>query len=65
MHFYWRVVEELKFLGETWTFNDPNLLRSYNLWVQKNADAIAFSLVMAPVNRSPFFHYKGITHSLN
>ncbi len=41
MHFYWRVIEELKLLGETWIINDPSLARSYKQWVSKNAEAIA------------------------
>jgi len=65
MHFYWRVIEELKFLGETWIFNNPNLSRSYSLWIKKNADVIALSLEEASPDRSPLFTYKSIVHSLN
>jgi len=65
MHFYWRVIEELKFLGETWTFRDPSLLRSYKLWLQKNADAIAVSLMSEPLERSQVSNYKGIACCLN
>ena len=43
MHFYWRVIEELKFLGEIVVFRDPNLLRCYKFWLQEHADAIALS----------------------
>jgi hypothetical protein len=43
MHFYWRVVEELKFLGENWTMVHPNLLRCYRIWLKRNAFAIALS----------------------
>jgi len=65
MHFYWRVIEELKFLGETWIFRDPSLARSYRLWTEKNAEAIALSLAYDSFDGSTFFSYKGIKHSLN
>ena len=65
MHLYWRVIEELKFLGEIWTINDPNLLRCFRLWLEKKADVIALSLADSPADHSPLFNYKDITHSLN
>ena len=66
MHLYWRMIEELKFLGETWTINDPSLLRCYRLWLQKKADVIALSLEEhPPIHHSPLFNYKNITPSLN
>jgi len=65
MHLYWRMIEELKFLGEIWTISDLNLLRCYSLWLQKKANAIALSLEEQPPNRSPLFNYKSITCSLN
>jgi hypothetical protein len=65
MHLYWRVIEELKFLGEIWTFNDPSLARSYERWLQKNADAIAFIEKKECVIQSALFKYKGIQQSLN
>ena len=65
MHLYWRVIEELKFLGEIWTINDPNLLRCFRLWLQKNADVIALSDTDTPGKDSPIFRYKDVTHSLN
>ncbi|MBW2009533.1 MAG: hypothetical protein JRJ16_16170 [Deltaproteobacteria bacterium] len=37
------IIEELKFLGETWTIHHPSLLRCYRHWLQNNADAIAMS----------------------
>ncbi len=36
MHFYWRIIEELKFLGEAVIFHDPSLKREYKLWLKKN-----------------------------
>ncbi len=40
MHIYWRVLEELKQLGESWTILDPALRRNYRQWTRKNASAI-------------------------
>ncbi len=65
MHLYWRMIEELKFLGETWTINDPNLLRCFRLWLEKKADVIALSSADTPAHHSPLFKYKDITHSHN
>ncbi len=65
MHLYWRMIEELKFLGETWMINDPNLLRCYRLWLKKKADVIALSLEECTPKESPLFNYKDIKHSLN
>jgi hypothetical protein len=59
------VIEELKFLGEIWTINDPNLLRCFRLWLKKNADVIALSHADTPEKDSPVFRYKDVTHSLN
>ena len=41
MHLYWRVIEELKCLGEVVYFHDPSLLREYRRWLHKNSDAIS------------------------
>ncbi|SPD75484.1 hypothetical protein PITCH_A640027 [uncultured Desulfobacterium sp.] len=65
MHLYWRVIEELKSLGETWTFSDPALQRNYHLWLKKHAGAIAQCLSYNTFNPSVLFEYKGIRHSLN
>ena len=65
MHLYWRIIEELKFLGETWMINDPNLLRCFRLWLEKKADVIALSLEECPPKSSPLFNDKDIKHSLN
>lgn len=40
MHMYWRVIEELKYLGEIWAINDPAISRRYKLWTQRHADSI-------------------------
>jgi len=61
MHFYWRIIEELKFLGETVVIHDPTLLRCFSLWLQQHNDAIALSMM----ETSPHFKYKGLDLSLN
>ena len=65
MHFYWRVKEELRFLGEKLVFHDPNLLREYNFWCQKNSWALTFSSLGYPPYVSPDFHFSGISLCLN
>ena len=65
MHFYWRIIEELKFMGETWVIHDPSLLRNYKRWLAANSEAIAMTLFMEPRAGQVQFDYKGITHSLN
>ena len=65
MHFYWRVIEELKSLGETWTFNDPSLRRNYDHWLERNADALAIINKSETVERSHLFEYQGVLHSLS
>ena len=65
MHFYWRVIEELKFLGETWVINDPGLQRNFQCWLQKNGDAIALSSMYDQFQRSFQFGSDCITPSVN
>jgi len=43
MHLYWKVIEELKFLGESIVFRDPSLLREYKRWVEKNVYELLLS----------------------
>lgn len=45
MHFYWRIFEELKYLGETWQMNDPSLKRCYYEWVKKNNVSLYICLI--------------------
>ena len=40
MHLYWRVREELRFLGEIVIFRDPALKREYTRWVRRHAAAL-------------------------
>lgn len=65
MHLYWRIIEELKYLGETWVMNDPSLKRRYLEWTRKNSESIALSLETNQINLSPLFKYKNIPQSLN
>jgi hypothetical protein len=34
MHFYWRIKEELSYLGEVLVFLDPRFVREYRRWVE-------------------------------
>jgi hypothetical protein len=40
MHLYWRMIEELKYLGERWDIVDPAILRRYELWKQRHCEAL-------------------------
>jgi len=44
MHFYWRITEELKYLGELIVFHDPGLSREYQRWTGKNCAALEIHL---------------------
>jgi hypothetical protein len=39
MHQYWRIKEELLYLGEVLVFLDPRFLREYRRWVEKTCRA--------------------------
>ena len=41
MHSYWRINEELKYLGEVLVFNDPSLKRCYEEWIRRKADVLS------------------------
>ena len=43
MHQYWRIIEELKYLGEVLIFHDPGISREYKIWIKKKADVLAVS----------------------
>ena len=43
MHLYWRIIEELKYLGEDLIFHDPSLSREYEIWIKKKSDVLAMS----------------------
>jgi hypothetical protein len=64
MHLYWRVIEELKYIGEIWEINDPAILRYYNLWVKKHSESI--NQKSSKTKKSnPLMTYRGLSHSLN
>ena len=66
MHFYWRIIEELKFLGEIVVFKDPTLLRRYKFWLEEHADAITLSTTGDMITSTSVpFSYRGISPSLN
>ena len=35
MHLYWRIKEELLYLGEVLVFLDPRFVREYSRWVKR------------------------------
>lgn len=41
MHFYWRIFEELKNLGEHMVICDPSLRRNFEQWLCRHAEALA------------------------
>lgn len=44
MHQYWRIKEELLYLGEVLVFLDPRFVREYTRWVKKICRAHGESL---------------------
>jgi len=65
MHFYWRVIEELKYLGEMWIFHDPTLRRHFNQWLRKKEKVLAMSVAEECSLKKPVFKSGGIIQSLN
>jgi hypothetical protein len=63
--FYWRIVEELKYLGEVLVFHDPSFKREYLLWAQKNQTGLALSTVERKLNILDDFDPFGVTPSLD
>jgi len=39
-HFYWRIKEELLYLGEILVFVDPCLIREYRRWVERKLSRV-------------------------
>lgn len=54
MYSYWRIMEELKYLGEVLVFHDPNLKRCYEEWVCKKAEALSMLDMDNERKPSPF-----------
>ena len=65
MHFYWRIIEELKFIGETWVITDPSLKRNYERWLRVNAKAIALITMGAHIEGLRKFYLKNDPFYLN
>lgn len=64
MHLYWRVFEELKWLGEMAVIHDPSLKRSFLHWLKTHET----SLIMAEQRSMPRFpepEVFGVTPSMN
>lgn len=65
MHFYWKMIEELKLIGETWIMKDPGLSRCYQSWIERNQSAIWSGTTDETDLKRPLFNYRGTPHSLN
>ena len=63
MYFYWRIMEELKYLGEILVFHDPSFKREFQRWIKKN-EAGLFSIEMEKKTVDRFDPF-GTTPSLN
>ena len=65
VYFYWRIMEELKYLGETLVFLDPSFTREYRQWAQKNQAGLVLSAVERKRKTLDEFDPFGIAPSLN
>ena len=45
MYFYWRIMEELKYLGEQLVFQHPNFKREFTQWSRRNRSGLALAAV--------------------
>ena len=65
MHSYWRISEELKYLGEVLVFHDPSLKRCYEEWLCKKSEAL--SMLDADSDRKASLLFRSIRgfHSMN
>ncbi len=43
MFLYWRIQQDLSYLGEYIQFHDPALIRSMQTWIRKNYTGLAFA----------------------
>ena len=43
MYLYWRVQQDLNYLGEIITFHDPRFIRSQQQWVRRNIAGISLA----------------------
>jgi len=65
MYFYWRIMEELKYLGEVLVFHDPSFKREFRRWVQRNQAALVLGAVEKKRKILDEFDPFGIEPSLN
>ena len=65
MYFYWRIMEELKYLGEVLVFHDPSFIREYRQWVKRNKAGLGFSVVEKKRKILDAFDPFGVVPSLN
>lgn len=65
MQFYWRIIEELKFLGETVIFHDPGLIRQFDWWIRKNSGGLALSTADYRSQNRITLNPWGVSPSLN
>ena len=45
MYFYWRIMEELKYMGEQLVFQHPNFKREFTEWARRNRSGLALAAV--------------------
>jgi hypothetical protein len=43
MYLYWRIQQDLSFLGEIIQFHDPSFIRCHKQWLRRNAAGIALA----------------------
>lgn len=65
MHLYWRIIEELKYLGEVLVFHDPSLKRSYEAWVRSKTDVLSMLEMEDEKNASPLLQFLMEIQSMN
>ena len=65
MHSYWRINEELKYLGEVLVFHDPSLKRCYEEWIRRKADVLSMLYKESERKHSPFLQHMRGFQSIN
>jgi hypothetical protein len=57
MYSYWRINEELKYMGEVIVFHDPSLKRCYMEWVRRKADVLSMLEMEEEKETSPVLQF--------
>jgi hypothetical protein len=65
VYFYWRIMEELKYLREVLVFHDPSFKREFRQWVLKNQTGLSLGAVEKNRETLNDFDPFGIAPSLN